>query len=409
MSKAVRYGGTAVLLNGPDTAIVVPENTYSRPTKVTISGKNFIKDGVEWKPFGFQGEQPGDHNGESTRWSNGTSQSEVEIDALNRFRKHLGSNCIRVYAHQWAVMEGGSYAALQVRQAGMDKLMYQIESAARLGMHTYLTLNVHFHGAGSVDMPTWYQNHGEADETEHWNTQQATCEAIVSEIVSRGLQDCILAYDLINEPPSLPRPEATDYFGPEAFVPGTGLYYNAVLSMRSDADSSDILAWATQMSNAIKAIDPDALVTGGHLTLKGPDGTPITEGSFSLDLMDDLFDFHSPHISPSSGQIDANVSGTFNWVNSTSKPVMIGENHAIATLGNREENKEYLRRVGPHLQGVIGFLPYALLTDLESDVYPDMITMPPEIASGTSEEQGAWYVQNEGTLALLESKEYIIA
>lgn len=402
MSTPVSYAGTKAILGVGNGVVSNNVDPYPRPSKVTIEGKKFMMNGQEWKPSGFQGEQPGTANDEATRWIDGGKANRDDIVTLHRFRRHLGGNCVRTWAHMWAVMRGDSYAQLEVNPVGMDLLMFQIEEAAKLGMSTYLTLNTHFHGAGSVGMPAWYQNHDASDETERWATQQAHCEAVVSEVVKRGFQDYVFAYDLINEP--FNRASAADYFGPEAFEPGTGLYYNASLSIRSDADSDDTLAWATQIAGAIRTIDPYALITGGHLTTKSANGTPQTGGSFALDLMDDLFDFHSPHISPVLDAVDEAVTGTLNWVNGTSKPVMIAENHAINNFGNKEQNADFIQRVADDLQGIIGFLPYALIEDLEDpENYPDGSVMPPEIASGTLEEQVKWALQWAAALAISEN------
>lgn len=395
MITPIKHGGKLIKL-GTGGVVAIPSGSSSWPSKITIIGNKFYMNGRQWKGVGFQGQQPLTHQDEIDGLTAvGPAYNSGETNR-NKFRKHLGANFTRQYGHQWALLQGDSFENLEANPVAMDNLMQHVLSAAEQGISSIITSNNTW--LGSVGVPAWYDAYTDADETERWAVQQFCLESIVQAVVDRGYEDFVLGYELISEPAIT---IGGTYYGLE--WEDSGLFYVPNVSIKVGADNTDAAAWATQMVSAIKAIDPNALTTIGQLTIKS-NGKPSIGGPFGLANMDSIIDFHSPHISPLYGLVQNGIEGTLDWAYGTSKPVIIGENHAIGTL-NYDENVTFVKGVAPHLSGIMGFAPYYDGSDVET--WPDRYTMPTEIANGTEDEQLAWNVQWAGAAAISDNADFI--
>lgn len=410
MTFPYRLAGTRVQLDGSPT--LLPDDPQPPLGKITISGKDFIHKGESWKAIGIQGNKSISHEEEIDILNDVGSYNKQIIDNINDFRQSIGPfNVVREYAHMWAIVDesGGSIADLKPRPQAIDNLMYRIRSNAARGMHTIICANITW--LGDAGAPSWFDA---LTYTNRWEGNQKCLEYIVQAVVDYGLQNEVMAYELTSEPSQSTNPSA-EWYGNEAL----GYYYVPNLARGPGVDGNTARDWVTQMVNAVKAIDPDALTTIGQLAIPNPvGGAPQTGGPYAVDNVDDLIDFHSPHISVKTTQgiaVSSTIAGTLDWVDATTKPVMLGEFQALSAGGTGDgaaaftaELDEFLQGAGPSIQGVIGFTPQY---DGENDAKFPTYTEESFLELGLDPEELGdvlpWIIFWEGATSIIRNRVYI--
>lgn len=376
MSKGVTLGSSRIGIGGS-------EMKFRRNLpRVSVSGTNFTRNGVTFKPFGFS---PQNYYFMEDFYRSTGGEYDAAVDSEMRGNRFMGANVQRLYLQLWEFIEGPNKTTLSVKATQMANLIKQVDMARE--NETYLLIN----GANCWipgDTPAWYDALGHEDR---WDVQQYFWEQVVTAIVNSGNATTVLGYDLINEPITDTNP-AAEWSIPASNVVGAGIYYSCVIARGPSVDGTTVQSWVTQLKTAIKAIDPAALVTVGTF--------PYDIGYFGKDNLLGYVDFYSPHPYPPNATFAtwtlANVLGWIAGWATASSPVLIGETLAWSNVVNGAE--DFMDAVVADMEGIISFsygYPPSMYTSS-----PEPIRYP---AEGSGSVWGCSYQENKDALTLLLS------
>jgi hypothetical protein len=174
-----------------------------------------------------------------------------------------------------------------------------------------------------------------------------------------------LAYDFINEP-RISADAMESWYGGNFL--DLGIYYSPLIARGVTAGAASdaaAQAWLTQMSAAIKAIDPDALVTFGTL--------PYYTSYFGITNITGYVDFAQPHFYPEHPDVPPGIltyayilTCIANWATAP-MPVMCGE--TLSWSDSSVQNIGILDAVSADMEAMISY----------SYGYPPaMFTSPPD-------------------------------
>jgi len=155
------------------------------------------------------------------------------------------------------------------------------------------------------------------------------------------LSTTVLGYELASEPTIVSAADGDWYSG----LLGDWYFSPRIARGVPDEDHPRVVReWITRLSSAIDNNDPGALITIGLFSEHH--GT----AAFGPPNIDDLLDFLSPHMYPSSDVPD-DIAGMTEWA-SGSTPVVHGETLMWSTDDN---NAAFMDGVTPLVQGMITF------------------------------------------------------
>lgn len=249
--------------------------------------------------------------------------------------KALGANVVRVHLQFGKFLpERGKPSARELR-----RLRDLLELAERLGMYLDVTGLGCYHRA---DVPAWYERLDEearwAAQAEFWDAVAATCRNSAA----------VFCYDLMNEPilPGAKKMETewlTGELGGKFFVQRLALD----LAGRSREDVA--AAWVDKMVAAIRARDPDHLITVGVIpwALVFPGAKPL----FYSARAGAKLDFASVHFYPQTGKIDEALTALA--VYDVGKPLVIEETFPLKC--KPAEFAEFIRKSRGRADGWISF------------------------------------------------------
>ncbi|GIW89190.1 MAG: hypothetical protein KatS3mg108_3514 [Isosphaeraceae bacterium] len=274
--------------------------------------------------------------------------SKVEQDFAEM--RDLGANVIRVH------LQFGRFCPRpgEVNAVALERLGRLLALAERLNLYLDLTGLGCYHKA---DVPAWYDA---LDETSRWDAQ-----ALFWSAVARQCREspAVFCYDLMNEPvvPGSTR-EKGDWLGP-AFA---GKHFVQLISLDPQGRPRPEIArtWLRRLVRAIRAVDPDRLITVG-LVDWSLDRPGLTSG-FIPSMVAGEVDFIAVHLYPESGKVDEAIDTLAAFAEAAAgKPVIIEETFPLKASG--EEFAEFLRRSRPYAKGWIGFYWGATPEELRKD------------------------------------------
>lgn len=179
----------------------------------------------------------------------------------------------------------------------------------------------------------WYDR---LDEPQRW--------AVQAQFWSRMAETCadspaVFAYDLINEPVAVGKPEDGWYMGEI----GGHEFCQRLSLTANDRDGNEIFQqWTARMVAAIRQHDSHHLITMGMFPFPN-----VYQGSA------DQLDFVSPHLYPKTGKVDEELEllRRFDW----GKPIVIGETFPLGC--SAEDLRDFLVRSRGTAHGWIGHWP----------------------------------------------------
>ncbi len=301
--------------------------------EVSADGKSFVhgSSGHVFMPWGFNYDH--DENGRLLEDYWETEWPKVEEDFHEM--KQLGANVVRVHLQFGRFMESES----QPNTNSLARFAKLLLVAERTGLYLDVTGLGCYH---KQDVPAWYDA---LDEERRWSAQANFWRAIAR--VGRS-SPAIFCYDLMNEPVA---PHKTgvgkDWLGP----PFAGKHFVQWISREGKGRERSAVArvWIRQLSNAIRAEDPEHLITVGLVDWSLP--RPGLDSAFHPAVIAPELDFLSVHVYPEKGKVNEAIE-TLKLFN-IGKPVVIEETFPLKC--SVQEFDEFFRRSRPHAAGWIGF------------------------------------------------------
>ncbi len=334
LSSGVGYSMTRLL--GVLTLVALASSARAAdPPRVVVSkdGTGFVTTpaGEPFRPWGFNYDHDPAGRLVEDYWADDWARVERDFAAMRR----LGANVVRVHLQLGRFMK----AADTPDAANLARLGKLLGLAAREGLYLNLTGLGCYHKA---DVPAWYDRLGEA---ERWDVQARFWAAVAGACRGRSVVFC---YDLMNEP-VVPggRRAAGDWLGP-AFG---GKHFVQVISLdQKDRPRPDIArAWTKHLVAAVRAADPDGLVTVG-LVDWSLDRPGLTSGFVPARVAPEL-DFVSVHLYPEAGKLDDALKTLEGF--GFGKPVVVEETFPLRC--SPAELARFIDRAGPRAAGWVGF------------------------------------------------------
>src|SRR5690606_24170461 len=196
-------------------------------------------------------------------------------------------------------------SANEVDAKGLEGIKQILKIADQTGIHLKITGLANY---SIKDRIAWYD---ELPEQERWQTQAFFWEAIARACAE---SPAVFAYDLVNEPGAVGKPEDGWYLGRMGDVE-----FCQRLSLNPGERTGDDIfrQWTKLMVAAIRKHDPAHLITMGMLPFPG-----------AYKAAAEQLDFVSPHLYPKTGKVGEEIEllKKFDW----GKPIVIGETFPLS-------------------------------------------------------------------------------
>ncbi len=328
--------------------------------RITVVGDEFRRLGERWIGWGF-GQLDGDFKADfmaSTDMDDFLHNTMADTFSGDHAQ---GANAIRFKWELWDILDVTSTDEdnLIVNETGMANLMFAIDSARKNNMYILLS-GCRQTKIGAGTMPSWYDdNFGDSDPKDRWDVQEFAHKEVAKRIVASKNSTTILGYELCNEP-TISSDSTFPWYG-NAWAGSTDPAYFTTTVARGETGATAMataVTWMTQLSTAIKSIDPKALITIGAL--------PYAQANqpFGVANMEIVLDWLSPHLYPTTQatlpltapaqllEVDRWAPTSFTDGLST-KPVLVGEMSPWSTTAI---NNTFWDRVEEKLtNGVLSF------------------------------------------------------
>lgn len=301
------------------------------PIQVTADGRGFetTRSKQKFCPVGFNYDHDREGRLIEDYWE--TDWPAIEQDFAEM--RQLGAQVVRVHLQFGKFMKDARTADPQA----LARLTDLLALAERTGLYLDLTGLGCYHKA---DVPAWYDA---LNEEQRWAAQAAFWTAVAR---TSAASPAVFCYDLMNEP-VVPggRRNAGDWLGP-AFA---GKHFVQVITLdQQDRPRPEIARqWTGQMVAAIRAVDPQHLITIG-LVDWSLDRPGLTSG-FVPSIVGPELDFMAVHLYPESGKRRENLETLQGF--RIGKPVVIEETFPLKC--SAEELEAFLDEAQP--DGLIGF------------------------------------------------------
>jgi hypothetical protein len=240
--------------------------------------------------------------------------------------KAAGANVARIHPEMPEILTAPGKADPQV----LERLKKLLVIAEDSGIHLMITGLACYKIDNRLD---WYDSMNEEDR---WKTQVFFWETIAQTCAESR---AVFAYDLINEPGAIGKPDDGWY---------TGRMGNVEFCQRLSLNpgkrtGADVFReWTKLMVAAIRKHDQSHLITLGMLPFPGA----YQEAAEQLD-------FVSPHLYPKAGKVEDEIKllQKFDW----GKPIVIGETFPLSC--GADDEREFLLKSRDYAQGWIGHWP----------------------------------------------------
>lgn len=218
----------------------------------------------------------------------------------------------------------------QIKPAALEQLQTLLKIAERSGIYLKVT------GLSCYkikDRLVWYDA---LDEQGRWDTQAFFWESLARTCAA---SPAVFAYDLVNEPAAVGKPEDGWYTGRMGEVE-----FCQRLSLSPGQRSADevLREWTRRMVAAIRSHDRERLITLGMLPFPG-----AYRGAA------EHLDFVSPHLYPKTGKVEQEIKllRQFDW----GKPIVIGETFPLSC--SAADEREFLLQSRDLACGWLGHWP----------------------------------------------------
>jgi hypothetical protein len=253
----------------------------------------------------------------------------------------MGGNIVRIHLQLPTFMR----SPRTLDRRALRALRTVLATASDAGLRVDVTGNLVWTPAES---PAWYER---MSEQARWETQ-----AIFWRRVARvgAKSDAVMFYELTSEPLIVDGIDArirgawyTGEFG--------GLFFGHRIALNLNGrPARDVArAWTAQMSAAVRAGDPNHLITIGLL--------PDVEGAFAPSVVARELDFLTVHIYPETGHAREAIDVARRFA-ATGKPVVLGE--WLMLYGDRPCQRAFLSGSRRYLAGHISFFDGRDLLDI---------------------------------------------
>ena len=274
----------------------------------------------------------------------------------------MGANTTRFFVQMWDLITGPDKDNLSVKEPGMSNFIAQLDMSRENGVYALVCgANVTYpENPIYAEQLAWYDL---LSNEERWNVQAFFWSSVAQAALDSGNSTTVIGYDLMNEPRPSTDP-AEPWYG--SAYPGSAAYFSPFFArgIPSDQFLSKAAEWLTQLTTAIKAVDPDALCTLGNF--------PYTGGVFGIPNTENILDFASPHFYPPQTNDPGTQAFMLNmiagWV-ASDMAVLVGEWEGWNTVVP-EFNVEMLEALVDGVQGIISH---------NFGYGPEWFTEPPEV------------------------------
>ena len=272
-----------------------------------------------------------------TRWSTVVADFK-EIKAL-------GANVVRIHLQIGRCMKSADEADPEY----LKHYQRLLGLCSELGLYLDVTGLACYHKS---NIPAWFDA---LNETENWQTQARFWQAIAQ---AGAGHTCIFCYDLMNEP-VIPGKAETEWLTGEL---GGKFFVQRLVLDPGDRDRKEIArSWIKQMVAAIRAEDPDTLVTLGVIpwALTFPKAKPF----FYDPQVGAPLDFVSVHFYPRKGEVPEALTALKKY--ELGKPLVIEE--IFPLKAGLEDTADFIAQSRPFVDGWISFYWGKTAAEYEAD------------------------------------------
>lgn len=359
--------------------------------RIEIAGTEFRRLGTRWKGWGCQ--QLDMDFEEAYITSTGVDDSVRGVMKNTFSGDHAnGCNMIRYRWDLWEMLDANSpdAANITINETTMSSLIRVLDFARQNNMYVLMSgcrqTAVLPHSDGRLRIPAWYNDaFGNTDPKDRWDIHQFCWEEVTKRVVASKHSSTLVAYELINEPVISPSATAS-WLGPNSSL-GTDLYFSTCIArgLTGAPARTAAVTWMTQLKDAIKAIDPKALITVGVFPFGGPNQP------FGPTNTQTVLDFLSPHFYPTTlntpSTAPAQLQHIADWVTYSTKPILCGETVAWA---DETDNTAHWNAVKTAVEGVVSF-SYGYGTDAFAPLNYEPYQYPGPVANGAPLVGSAWW------------------
>jgi hypothetical protein len=302
--------------------------------KVDGDGRGFVlhPSGRPFVPWGFNY----DHDEEDRLLEDYWDREWPKVEEDFAEMKSLGANVVRVHLQLGKLLLRRD----EIDATALARLRDLLTLAERLGLYLDIT------GLGcyrKADVPGWYDA---LSEDERWDAQARFWTEVAACCAHSSALFC---YDLMNEPVVAgAKRDAGDWLGP----PFAGKYHYVqfvTLDPAGRPRPEVAQAWVRRLKAAIRARDPEHLVTVG-LVDWSLDRPGLTSGFVPREVAPEL-DFLSVHLYPEAGKL-AEALGTLRGF-AVGKPILVEETFPLRCP--LWEFRSFLRQSRAVADGWVGF------------------------------------------------------
>ncbi|MEQ8785675.1 MAG: cellulase family glycosylhydrolase [Pirellulaceae bacterium] len=240
--------------------------------------------------------------------------------------KAAGTTVARIHPEMNRILTGRD----KVDPRALDQLRGLLEIAEKSGIHLKITGLACYN---IKDRMAWYDA---MEERDRWKAQAFFWETIAGVCAD---SPAVFAYDLVNEPAAIGKPDDGWYMGRMGDVE-----FCQRLSLHPGQRQGDDVfrEWTKQMVAAIRKHDQTHLVTMGMLPFPG-----------AYKAAAEQLDFVSPHVYPKSGKVGDAIEllKKFDW----GKPIVIGETFPLSC--GVDDERDFLLKSRDVAHGWIGHWP----------------------------------------------------
>jgi hypothetical protein len=310
-----------------------PAKVRMEAVKVSADGKGFAfyPSGRPFVPWGFNY----DHDETGRLIEDYWDADWLRVEEDFREMKQLGANVVRVH------LQFGKFMVneMQPNTNALARFVQLLRLAERSSLYLDVTGLGCYH---KQDVPAWYDD---LNEERRWAAQANFWRAIAR--VGRNSR-AIFCYDLMNEPVA-PHKDGVgkDWLGP----PFGGKHFVQWISREGKGRERPAVAraWTRQLSSAIRAEDPEPLITVGLVDWSLP--RPGLDSAFHPTVIAPELDFLCLHLYPEKGKVNEAIE-TLKAFN-VGKPVVIEETFPLKC--SVTEFDDFFQQSKPHAAGWVGF------------------------------------------------------
>ena len=371
--------------------------------RIKIVGDEFRRLGTRFKGWGFQ-TQGFDFLHDFFASTDMTDSLHTTMKSILSGDHANHETVYRLRLMTWDMIDINSpdENSLSINATAMANLIFLLDAARENNIYVLLG-GLAQQKITSAYLPAWYDDSfGSAVPKDRWDVQEFFWTEVAKKVVSSGNSSTIIGYELASEPVVSSDP-AKPWYG--AAYQGSDNYFAMVVARGATQTGATAMAtavaWMTQLRDAIKAIDPKALVTVGALPFGG------STQPFGVANSEPVLDFLSPHHYPPSDAFGGGIFNNFvlltDWQTAT-KPILVGE---IIPWGTPADNDTFFASVNQIVTGgLISFsFGYGPNVFVPGDYYPKIYPASNEMnADGTGFGSPAWAqsLLNYGWLTLFE-------